>query len=78
MSIIPLDPVSHPEGIMNIVNGMVGPATVNVQDSLEVGREQVSEFERTWPQHFHDTINKRIVTMAMTKKSIKVGETKGV
>ena len=74
MSINPLDPVSHPESIVNIVNGRMGPATVNVQDSVEVGREQMSEFERTWPEHFHDTVSKRITTMAVTKKSIKVDE----
>ena len=43
----PLDPVSHPGGIVHIVTGRVGPARVNVQDSIEVGREQMFEFERT-------------------------------
>jgi hypothetical protein len=56
MSSNPLDSVSHPEGI---VNGRVGHATVTVQDSLEVGREQMSEFERTWPEHFHDTFQQK-------------------
>jgi hypothetical protein len=74
MSINPLDPGSHPEGIVNIVNGRVGPATINVQDFLEVGKEQMSEFERTWPEHFHDTINKKIATMPATKKSINIGD----
>jgi hypothetical protein len=72
MSINPHDPASHPEGIVNIVNGRVGPATVNAQDSLEVGREQMSEFERTWPDHFYDTINKKITTMAVTKRSVRL------
>ena len=67
--------MSHPEGIVNIFSGGVGPASVNVQDSLEVGREHMSEFESTWPEEFHDTINKKIITRAVTKKSIKLCET---
>ena len=34
LSINPLDPESHPEGLVNIVSGRVGPATANVQDPL--------------------------------------------
>ena len=66
-----LYPVSYPEGIVNIVNGRVGPVTICVHDFLEAGREQMSEFERTWPEQFHDTVNKKITTMAVKKKSIK-------
>ena len=62
LSINPLDPASHPEGIVNIVRGRVGPATVNVQDSLEVGREQMAEFETTWPEHSRGTINNEITS----------------
>ena len=36
LSINPLDPESLSEGLVNIVSGRVGPATVNVQDSLDV------------------------------------------
>lgn len=76
MCINPLDPASHPEGIVNIVNGIVGPSTVNVHDSVAIGSEQMSEFESTWPEHFHHTISKRVTTMAVTKNSMSVGETK--
>ena len=55
MSINPIDPVSNPEGIVNIVSGRVVPATVNVQDAIEIGREQMYKFERTSPDHFYDT-----------------------
>lgn len=71
MSINPLNPVSHLEVIINIVNIGVGPDTVNVQDSLKVRREQMSEFKSTWSEHFHDPINKK--TMTMMKVSVKVG-----
>ena len=76
MSINPLDPESLPEGLVNIVSGRVGPVTVNVKDSLEVGREHMTESETTWPENFHDTIEKKITTMAVMPKSVRVGATK--
>lgn len=76
MCINPLDPGSHPDDIVNIVSGIVGPSTVNVHDFVAIGSEQMSEFEATWLEHFHHTIGKRVTTMAVTKESVSVGETK--
>ena len=49
---------------------------VNVQVSLEVGREQVAKSETTWTVDFHDTTQKKITTMAVPTKGVRVGATK--
>ncbi len=35
----------------------------------------MSEFEKSWPAGFHNTISKKVETMSITKKHVKVGET---
>ena len=46
MVIDPLDPEQHPENIVNIVTGRVGPKSVNVHKSIEIGIQQMQEFEK--------------------------------
>ena len=37
----PLDPSSHPEGVVNIANGLVSTNNVNVDKALELGQQQM-------------------------------------
>ena len=67
MRIDPLDPEKHPEGIVNIVTGRVGRSSVNVYNAVAIGREQMSEYENTWPAGFHSTIH-------ITITNLRVGE----
>ncbi len=76
MCIDPLDPEKHPDGIVDIVSGRVGPASVNVHNSVEIGSAQMNEFESSWPVGFNGTIQKKVVTMAVTKKHVRVGDQK--
>ena len=40
-----LDPSSHPVGVVSIANGLVSSNNVNVDNSLEIGQQQMTEFQ---------------------------------
>ena len=77
LSIDPLDPEQHHDGLVNVVTGkiMVHPS-VNVHNAVNLGENQMETFEKSWPGGFHDTIPKKVNTMATTRKHLKVGEVK--
>jgi len=75
-SIDPLNPTQHPKNLVNIVTGNIAPEGVNVDNSVQVSSSQMKEFEQSWPENFHGTISKKIVTMATLKKHIKVSDGK--
>ena len=72
----PLDPSKHQGNIVNIVTGEVASDDVNVHDTLRVGNEQLKEFNKQLPDGFNGTIHKKITTMSVTKKHVKVGQVK--
>ena len=77
MCIDPFDPQKHSsDNIVNIVTGRIVPPSANVHNAIEVGRVQMREFESTRPTGFNDTIHKKIVSMTVTKKHVRVGEVK--
>ena len=74
-SVDPLQPISHPNGLVNVVTRRISPAKVNAPDSIEIGQAQMQEFESSWPKGFNDVIPKKVITMAVTMKHIKVDQT---
>ncbi len=74
----PLAQQQHPEGyLVNIVTGRVqSSATVNVHKSVEIGSKQSREFTEDLPEGFHHKIERRITSMADTKKSVNIGTQK--
>ena len=77
LSIYPLDPEQHQDGLVNAVTGKVVVHTsVNVNNAAILGENQMETFEKSWPGGFHDTINKKVITMAVNRKHVKVGEVK--
>ena len=74
VSIDPMDPEKQPANIVNVVNGRIAPESVNVDRAVEIGAQQMGEFERKLPGGFYDTISKKVQTMAVMKKSIDVGD----
>ncbi len=72
----PLAPEDHPDNIVNIVTGKIAPATVNIDEAVNIGTEMMREFEAKWPTGFHEPIKKRMVSMKETKKSVEIGSTK--
>ena len=73
MSINSLDPKSHPQ---NIVKGRIAPSSENVDKAVDIGTNQLKDFESKLPGGFHDTISMRDVTMLLMKKSIDVVDKK--
>ena len=74
-SIDPMDPVTHAAGcLINISNGQIAQPNVNVDRALEIGREQLKQFEASWPDGFYNTLSKQVVTFAERKKRLSVGE----
>lgn len=77
VSIDPLNPETHPPGLINIVTGKVNShSEVNVDNAVALGTKQLEQFEASWPEGFHGTIHKEVKTMAYSKKHIKIGDTK--
>ena len=77
LSIDPLDPAQHEDGLVNVVTGkVVTHPSVNVNDAVTLGENQMNAFEKSWPSGFHDTISKTVRTMAVTKNHLKVGDVK--
>ena len=64
----PLDPSSHPEGVVNIANRLVSTNNMNVDKVLELGQQQIDEFETGWSSSFHKTLKKNVITMPDAKK----------
>ena len=77
-SIDPLNPSAHSDGnIVQIVSGRIATdPTVNVHEAVAIGTEMMKHYESTWPGGFHDTLPKKVRTMAITKKHIQVGSAK--
>ena len=70
----PMDPVTHAAGcLINISNGQIAQTNVNVDRALEVGREQLKQFEASWPAGFYNTLSKQVLTFAERKKHLSVG-----
>ena len=64
LSLHPLDTDNHPLGIVNIITGTIGPASVNVDNSVKVGKQQMATFEEKWPQSFQQSLHHEVVTMS--------------
>ena len=73
----PFDPDTHPSEVINIVSGRIGPTSVTVYNLVSIGKKQMKDFENSWSTGgFYKTINKLVITMSVTKKSIPIGELK--
>lgn len=73
MCIHPLKPELHPEQLVNVANGTVGVSQINVDQAVSIGRSQLLEFEKELPSGFWKPIEKKVKTMAVTKKGIVIG-----
>ncbi len=51
-------------------------SSVNVDKAVDIGTTQMKEFEEKFPDGFYETISLKVETMAITKKSFKVGDSK--
>lgn len=71
----PLNSDSHHPGVLvNIVTGRVASPTVNIDESVKLGKHLMKSYEDGWPESFHKPLAKPTVTMAEQKKRVKVGD----
>lgn len=71
----PLNADSHPPGsLVNIVTGRISPASVNVDESVQLGDQLMKSYEEGWPQSFNKPLTKPTVTMSGPKKRVSVGD----
>ena len=68
----PLATDTHPPGLLNVVTGLHATDKVNADESIKIGREQMTEFESGWPTSFNKTLTKNVTMMTSAKKSIKL------
>ena len=71
----PLGPTGLSTGLVNIANGLVPPDNVDVDNALEIGTQQMRQFESSWPATFHETLAKKVTTMATNRKCGKGDDT---
>ena len=55
-----------------IVTGRIATDNVTVDQSVTIRQQQIIEFESSWPECFHNTISKKVITMSTMKRSLKV------
>ena len=73
----PLDPDQHQDGLVNVVpTKIVVHQSVNVNNSIALGKTALKAFEKSWPIGFYATISKSVNTMAMARKNLKIGDIK--
>ncbi|KAJ8050093.1 hypothetical protein HOLleu_03161 [Holothuria leucospilota] len=73
----PLDLEQHQDGLVNMVTGkVICHPSVNVNNAVTLGKNEMEAFEKSWRSCFHDTIPKSVRTMAVNGNHLKVGEAK--
>lgn len=71
----PLDPGTHAGGcLLNISTGQLAQPNVNVDRALEIGADQLKQFEASWPEGFYTSLTKQVVTFGVKKKRLTVEE----
>ena len=68
----PLNMEGQPQGFINVVTGKISTGA-NLDQVLAHGNKMMEDFKNGWPESFHSTLTTKVVTMADSKKSIKVG-----
>lgn len=69
----PMDPGTHDSGcLLNISNGQIAQPNVNVDKALEIGKEQLTQFESSWPNGFYSPLSHQVITFSDKKKQISV------
>ena len=58
---------THPSDLLNSVIGLHTADRVNVDEYIEIGKQQIAEFESGWAKSFNQTRPKKVTTMFSTK-----------
>ena len=70
-----MSPDKHPPELVNIALGKVARVTVNAHKAVEIGANQMKEFEHGWAKSFYEKLSNRVRTQVDSRKHTKVGDT---
>jgi len=59
-----------------VTGQVVSNKSINVDNAFQIGSKQIESFEGGWPETFHQTIHRSVVTMAIDRKHIQVADSK--
>ena len=71
-----IDPLNPGEQSSELANGVTGRGAikeVNVDGAVRIGKKQMEEYQRLWSQGLHNTLSKKVTTIAVDKKHVKIG-----
>ncbi len=72
----PLEPTQHPANLVNVSTGYINKCNaVNVEQAIDIGRQQMQTFVEKFPDSFHKTISKQVHMLKSEKKGIHFGHT---
>ena len=75
LSIDIFDASQHGDELVNVVTGKINnDLSVNVDDSIRLGEDQIKNFQKGLPGGFYDTISDKLRTMPIGKKGMKAGK----
>ena len=60
----PLDPNSHPDKLMNVVNDRLHSTEANVDNAVALGKDAMTKFNEGWPQSFHQPLSSPVHLMS--------------
>ena len=60
--------------LINIYSGKIATKNVNVHDSVNIGNSQLKAFAGKRPEGFYEPISKKVTTMTISKKCLKVND----
>jgi len=70
-----MDSDTHVTGsLLNFWSGQVAQPNVNADRVLDIGVEQMVQFERSWPDGFYTMLSKEVVAFNTKKKCLTVRE----
>ena len=71
----PMDPTTHEAGcLLNISSGQLAQPNVNVDKAVDIGANQLIQFEALWPEGFYNSLAKQVTTFAAKKKCLTIEE----
>jgi len=57
-----------------ISNGQLAQPNVNVDKAVEIGADQLIQFEALWPEGFYSSLAKQVTTFAAKKKRLTIDD----
>ncbi len=67
------NPIGHPPALFNIVYGKLADVSVNVQNALQIGQQNMHTYGEKLSEGFYSAISSPIIYMSNRRKHMQVG-----